>query len=478
MSKRNALYKRHRISRRQFLTGSTAVLAGALMPSGVRALAASVDKGAPLAAGHRTLGRAVASGPIIADHTVVDRCADIPQAYIDEVKKMWLDVPGESHSSGYRRGCLLLESQDSKYAVNVLDYGTPEAYTDQHLRVSPIAWGDLTHPTGWRTSHGEEDFFTSAQAIQQIKDHLTYANTNGPEIAAFGFGWCWDMTWHNGSGGTVDPVYQVRWAGSSVGGPDGDLRWGLDAEDYALTGNHVCMDTYLNAVEEYITHCETNGYSTVPFFTTGPVDGASGERGYQRHLKHEHIRNYVLASSDLMLFDYADILSWSNAGQQNLESWTDYGGTPQQYQMIHPDNMLDLDGTYTEDGDHIGERGALRLAKALWWMLARIAGWEPEGPAAPTGLIATPVSFMQVDLAWTASTDPNTVDYVIYRDGAQVGTSSTTDYSDMGVGPNRGYTYTVASRDGVGQVGSPCSPAFATTPAAPYSVSLPLVSKP
>ena len=29
-----------------------------------------------------------------------------------------------------------------------------------------------------------------------------------------------------------------------------------------------------------------------------------------------------------------------------------------------------------EDGDHIGEVGALRLGKALWWLLARLAGWD------------------------------------------------------------------------------------------------------
>ena len=34
---------------------------------------------------------------IIADHSVVDRFDDIPQYYIDAVKKMWLVVPGESH---------------------------------------------------------------------------------------------------------------------------------------------------------------------------------------------------------------------------------------------------------------------------------------------------------------------------------------------------------------------------------------------
>jgi len=196
-----------------------------------------------------------------------------------------------------------------------------------------------------------------------------------------GFGWCWDMTWHPTGWISIayglDPVYNVHWDGSSVGGPDGNTRWGLDAGDIALTGNRVTMDTYLSATQQYINHAQTNGYPTKVFFTTGPVDGYSGESGYQRQLKHEYIRNYVLASSDRILFDYADILSWSNAGQQNLQSWTDYGSVSKQYQMIHSDNMLNLDGTsHTEDGDHIGPRGALRLGKALWWMLARIAGWD------------------------------------------------------------------------------------------------------
>jgi hypothetical protein len=38
--------------------------------------------------------------------------------------------------------------------------------------------------------------------------------------------------------------------------------------------------------------------------------------------------------------------------------------------MIHPDN---LGGT---EVGHIGTVGALRLGKAMWWMLARIAGWD------------------------------------------------------------------------------------------------------
>jgi len=35
---------------------------------------------------------------------VVDKYDDIPQYYIDEVKKMLVDIAGESHSAGYRNG--------------------------------------------------------------------------------------------------------------------------------------------------------------------------------------------------------------------------------------------------------------------------------------------------------------------------------------------------------------------------------------
>lgn len=73
----------HRISRRRFLLDSVFVLAGALLPSSLSvAEAPRVER-----------VRRVAAGPIVADHTVVDRYVDIPQTYIDEVKKMWLNVP-------------------------------------------------------------------------------------------------------------------------------------------------------------------------------------------------------------------------------------------------------------------------------------------------------------------------------------------------------------------------------------------------
>ena len=140
-------------------------------------------------------------GPLIVDHNSVELYNDIPQQWIDSVKKMWATVPGESHSRGYRIGLRLLDSIDNRFKVSIKESGTPEGPTDQYLRFSPATWGDLEHPTGWRYGYGEEDWYTSNTAIERTKAGITYCNTVGPVLHAMGFGWCWDMTFHNDVGG-------------------------------------------------------------------------------------------------------------------------------------------------------------------------------------------------------------------------------------------------------------------------------------
>ena len=71
-----------------------------------------------------------------------------------------------------------------------------------------------------------------------------------------------------------------------------------------------------------------------------------------------------------MLFDYADILSW-DGGVQYIDLWDGH-----RYPNGDPDPATGT-GYDRGDGDyHISEEACLRLGKALWWMLARVAGWE------------------------------------------------------------------------------------------------------
>jgi hypothetical protein len=306
---------------------------------------------------------------IIADHTIVDRFVDIPEEYLNKIKKMMICFPGESHSYAFRVGMELLELMYPSYSCNV---GTEQEYTDQYLRIDE------------RFSAGEAEWFTwyawpnpPSPIKDEIKNMIKSYYDDGNPFSVVGFGWCWDLDAGNTVSSKADPFYECRWYGRTDGGPDGLLCFGLDAEDFSITGNRVSMDTYIAATEDYITFCTANGYPTKVIFTTGPLQNIK-ERGYQGYLKLEHIRNYVAADSSRILFDYHDILCFDNAGVLTTTTWE--GHT---YPVISSENST------PEEIGHISNIGAIRLAKAQWWMLARIAGWDGVQGAPVKGITVT-----------------------------------------------------------------------------------------
>jgi hypothetical protein len=303
------------------------------------------------------------------DHSSVSTYNKIPDRYIDSVKTMMINIPGESHGRGYMYGLSLMYDLDSKYKDSIVWTGEPIINTNQYVRGVRTFWNG----TGWTATGGEEDWYTNSSAIAVMNNHLSKMDSTN-NIDVFMFGWCWDMTWHNNPGGIIDSVNWVRWAGSSEGGPQGDLIWGLNSADSLLTNNSICMQSYLDATENYRTSHPT----TKVVFTTGPADNhTDDENGYQRYLKHQYIKAYVAAdSNNRHLFDYCDILSYNNSGSQYIDSdgWTDHNGTKHTYPTIHSDNKGTYDGG---NGDcHISEAGCLRLGKALWVMAARLKGWN------------------------------------------------------------------------------------------------------
>ncbi|WP_281886294.1 cellulose binding domain-containing protein [Paenibacillus sp. YYML68] len=89
---------------------------------------------------------------------------------------------------------------------------------------------------------------------------------------------------------------------------------------------------------------------------------------------------------------------------------------------------------------------------------------DTQAPTAPTSLAAAAASSTQINLSWTASTDNVAVaGYRVYRGGTQVGTASSTSYSDTGLTASTAYSYTVRAYDAVGNVSSASNTASATT---------------
>ncbi len=317
----------------------------------------------------------VTPAQIVADHNVVDMYDKIPQQWVDEVKKMWVSVAGKSHAEAYITGADMLDDNDPTKPSSKKYEGEPEPYTDQHLRISTAIRGTQNSPTAWEYQNEQQHWYTNPEARERIKAYLQYCHDIGPKLSATMYGWSYDAQFENEPSGEYDPAYHVRWAGRTTDGPDGSRIWGLDDQDKAITGNSVSMNTYIETVNEYNQYCKDNDIATKVIFTTGSVDNgdqgwAKGERGYQQFLKWQYIRDYVKNSGGGYLIDYADILCYNDAGQFETTSWIDNNQTEQTYGLIHPDN---LEGGYTS---HIGYNGAERVAKAMWWLLARMAGWD------------------------------------------------------------------------------------------------------
>src|SRR5262249_35096363 len=92
------------------------------------------------------------------------------------------------------------------------------------------------------------------------------------------------------------------------------------------------------------------------------------------------------------------------------------------------------------------------------------AAADTDPPSKPTALTATAISSTRIDLAWSASTDNvGVTGYQILRNGTQVGTSTTTSFSDTGLSPGTGYSYTVRAVDAAGNQSALSDPAGATT---------------
>ncbi|MGW4892009.1 extracellular catalytic domain type 1 short-chain-length polyhydroxyalkanoate depolymerase [Kitasatospora sp. NPDC004240] len=116
--------------------------------------------------------------------------------------------------------------------------------------------------------------------------------------------------------------------------------------------------------------------------------------------------------------------------------------------------------------DRCGATGAYyldRICSASY--TAAFWGLDGSGPGtglpAPTGLTVTGTTDTTVSLGWSAV--GGAVSYEVRRDGAEVGTTSGTGFTDTGLTVGTTHTYTVAAVDPAGAAGTASAPVTATT---------------
>ena len=157
----------------------------------------------------------------------------------------------------------------------------------------------------------------------------------------------------------------------------------------ADTGDPDDIETYLSLMSQLET-----AFPGVRFvYMTGHLVGSGAEGDL--HLRNEQIRRYCRENGKV-LFDFADIESYDPGGLVDFmrkyatdgceydrngdgNPWGD-GNWAQEWIAAHPAHELTQLAAGCGDCAHSERLNCVLKARAFWWMLARLAGWDGESP--------------------------------------------------------------------------------------------------
>lgn len=92
------------------------------------------------------------------------------------------------------------------------------------------------------------------------------------------------------------------------------------------------------------------------------------------------------------------------------------------------------------------------------------SGTDTEPPQPPTGFSTLTQTGATIKIGWQVAVDNvAATGYQIFRNGTQVGSSTTLNYTDSGLQPNTSYTYTVKAYDAANNLSAASAPYTAST---------------
>ena len=276
---------------------------------------------------------------------------------------------------------------------------------------------------------------------------------------------------------------------------------------------HDVRGNYLPGMDSLINEYSENGSKIGPqsgkrknpvtfIFMTGHGNAGANIGDGKPKNQAGLINNYCMENNQYCLDYYSidthdmDDNYWEDAGDNGQSSL--YGGNfYEDYQSTH---ILDehyyenkeTPGGNIQHGAHNSQHiTANRKAYAMWWILARIAGWDgiqngeqdTEAPSSPKNLSSTAISCIQVNLEWDASTDNTGVtEYIVFRNNIAIGTTIELTYEDKALFPETTYCYYLIARDAAGNNSQPSTSISVTTlpdvdpPSIPQNLSTTTIS--
>ncbi len=248
------------------------------------------------------------------------------------------------------------------------------------------------------TSHGSQ-LVTGIATLSQLGSPYDYTSSSSGLAPGMFLNDYW-ASGDLGSGG------DLTWRDTTVemlNLPNNDRNMVMWSWCGGVSGNTAeGINTYLQAMNEL-----EQLWPNIKFiYMTGHLDG-SGVSGNLNQM-NELIRQFCRANNKT-LFDFADIESYDPDGAEflsrNADDGCNYSGGnwADEWQAAHPTDLL----CAACDCAHSKPVNCNLKGRAVWWMLARLAGWSDSdiNLPAPAGVAASDGTFSnKVQLSWSAVT--------------------------------------------------------------------------
>jgi len=175
-----------------------------------------------------------------------------------------------------------------------------------------------------------------------------------------------------------------------------------------------CGEASWYDIDKYTSDMEAledaNPGVTFVYMTGNTQEGFNA--GYGRYKFNQALRQFC-RDSNKVLYDFADLDVWyKDEYTPNTYDWDDYGrkplitGIPLEHPQYHGD-----------DYGHTTWESCENKAKAVWWMLARIAGWDTTITPTPVEMVSFKASVKGkgIQLTWQTASEKNNFGFEIER---------------------------------------------------------------